>query len=40
MLKLSKMSLFDLVPIPIEEITKLLKEVENHGSTALISALY
>jgi len=40
MLKFSKMSLFDLVPIPIEEETKLLKEAENYGSTALISALH
>lgn len=39
MLKLSKMSLFDLVPIPIEEVTKLLMEAEKHRSTALIPAL-
>jgi len=40
MLKISKISLSDLVTIPIEEVTKLLKETGNHGSTTLISALH
>ena len=39
MLKLSKMRLFDLVAIPIEEVTKLMVEAQNHGSSALIPAL-
>ena len=38
-LKLSKMSVFDLVPIPIEEVTKLIMEAKKHGSKALIPAL-
>ena len=39
MLKLSRMNVFDLVPIPVEEATKLLMEAREHGSKALIPAL-
>ncbi len=34
-LKLSKMSVFDLVPIPTDELMSLVDEAQKHGSTAL-----
>ena len=34
-LKLASMTVFDLVPIPIEELMPLIEEAQKHGSTAL-----
>lgn len=36
MLKLSKMSVFDLVPIPTEELMELIEIARKHGSKALV----
>ena len=35
-LKLAGMTVFDLVPIPVEELMSLIEEAKAHGSTALI----